>query len=686
MKKILLFAVATLTLFACSKEDDAPEDKLLTPNGQKSVFYATAEGTPAANTKVFADENYKVLWNKNDRLSVFNKKTINDQYAFLGEDGDTGGRFELVSGSNTTSGTGLEHVYGVYPYSENNQINSDDNKITVYLPSEQTYKENSFGIGANTMVAVTDDTYLPFRNVCGYLRFRFYGDDISISSITLEGNNGEKIAGKAVVTPVLGGNPTIEMDGTASGTITLNCPEPVTIGNSTTNYTDFIFVVPPITFSNGFKVCIVDELDRIFEKSSIQSLTIARNKIESMDIIKVTPSYIEFEDANFKAYCIANFDTDEDGEINYSEAQNVARIDVYTQNPDITSLKGIEVFKNLTYLKCGGRSSNSGKLTSLDVSNNKSLKTLWCYYNQLTSLNVSSCSALIDLDCSYNQLTSLDISNNTALTSLNCRSNKLTSLNVSNNIALQKIECTSNQLTSLDLSNNTALTTLYCIANQLSNLDVSNITTLRIITCQNNHMTSLNVSGCTSLTTLYCNENMLTSLDVSSNTALINLECYSNQMASLNVSKNTALKQLKCYSNQLTNLDVSNNIALTALLCSSNQLTSIDVSNNIALQNLSCSSNLITNLDVSNNTALTDLYCFSNQLTNLNVSNNTALLRLHCYSNQLTSLDVSLNTNLIFLYAWPQTGTLETLIKKRGQTISYNVTPSDYGTTIVEVD
>ena len=78
------------------------------------------------------------------------------------------------------------------------------------------------------------------------------------------------------------------------------------------------------------------------------------------------------------------------------------------------------------------------------------------------------------MHCESNQLTSLDVSNNLALTSLYCYGNQLTSLDVSNNLALTTLHCESNQLTSLDVSHNMALTTLDCESNQLTSLDVRN--------------------------------------------------------------------------------------------------------------------------------------------------------------------------------------------------------------------
>jgi hypothetical protein len=76
-----------------------------------------------------------------------------------------------------------------------------------------------------------------------------------------------------------------------------------------------------------------------------------------------------------------------------------------------------------------------------------------CSANALTSLNLSSNAVLTTLYCSDNQFTSLDVSQNTALDLLNCSGNQLNSLDVSANTSLIYLRCESNLLTFLDLRN-----------------------------------------------------------------------------------------------------------------------------------------------------------------------------------------------------------------------------------------
>lgn len=640
MKNLFVFAACLLLMVSCQADVDN-EYKYQLDNRIKT-FHASIENSDQ-ETKVYADENLKLLWNADDRLSVFNKSTYNFQYRYTGAEGSNAGDYEEITPSGLITGNSLPHIYAVYPYASENTINNAGTAITVNLPAEQPYREHSFGVGANTMVAVTDNNFLAFKNVGGYLVLRLWGDDVSVSRVTLQGNNGEKIAGKATLSVGVNTMPTVSMNNTATGAISVVCDEPVTLGTSSSDCTEFWFVVPPTTFTNGIKITVTDALGGTFQATASSSLTIERSIRERMAPLKVIPNYddviIQIPDANFKTYLVQNFDNNNDGEISYAEARLVTSINV--QSKSIASLEGIEHFKNLYFLYCG-----QSNLTTFDVSNNTALLELDCHYNQLSNLDVSKNTALEYLKCSGNPLNALNVCNNTALEWLECDSNQLTTLDLSNNTALTMLQCGNNQITTLDVSNNTALIYLQCQNNQLTTLDVSNNTTLQELNCVGNQLTSLDFSSNTALRQLECSDNQLTTLGLSNNMALTLLWCENNQLSTLSVSNNTALNELRCTNNQLATLDLSNNTVLGGLRCGFNQLTTLDVSHNTALRMLHCENNQLSNLDVSANTALRHLWCYINQLTTLEVSNNTALYELRCESNLITTLDVSNNATL----------------------------------------
>ena len=73
------------------------------------VFYASLESSEA-DTKVYLDEYIKILWDEDDRISIFNKSTLNQQYRFNGETGDNAGTFGWVSTAYFGAGNDLDYI------------------------------------------------------------------------------------------------------------------------------------------------------------------------------------------------------------------------------------------------------------------------------------------------------------------------------------------------------------------------------------------------------------------------------------------------------------------------------------------------------------------------------------------------------------------------------------------------
>lgn len=292
MKRIALYLGIVAALVAsCSIQ----EENFVAPQSGGEMFYATFEQPVEDGTRVYANEDLLLRWTEDDRVSIFNKVTYNQQYKFLGETGDNSGGFSKVAGAEYVTGNPISHTVSVYPYQASTKI-TEGEVLTVTFPSEQHYAENTFGLGANTMVSVTADDFLQYKNVGGYLVLKLYGEGVSISSITLKGNNGEKLAGKATVTMPLDGVPTAALAEDATDQITLVCDTPVALGATAEESTEFWLVVPPTTFSKGFTLTVRDKAKGFFEKSTDKPLDLSRNmlsKMAALDIDIDTTSPVE---------------------------------------------------------------------------------------------------------------------------------------------------------------------------------------------------------------------------------------------------------------------------------------------------------------------------------------------------------------------------------------------------------
>ena len=275
MKKgLFLQSLIGMLAVSCSvQEMDIPSAASLGDD----VFYASLETTSEPDTKVYIDENINILWDEEDLITIFNKTTLNQKFMFAGETGDNSGFFNRVSAPSGT-GSPLGYICAVYPYQSSTSMSSSG-VLTLTLPSEQPYREDTFGIGANTMVSATETNTLNFKNVGGYLALKFYGDDVTIASIKLEGNNKERLSGKATVKPSVGSIPNITMSSTAGTSITLNCENPVEVGTTKEDATIFWMVVPPTNFTKGFKLTVTDPDGNVFVKETSANLTIDRNGV-----------------------------------------------------------------------------------------------------------------------------------------------------------------------------------------------------------------------------------------------------------------------------------------------------------------------------------------------------------------------------------------------------------------------
>ncbi|MBR5176845.1 MAG: leucine-rich repeat protein [Bacteroidales bacterium] len=274
--------MAAMLVASCS----VPEEEFIIPKQGKATFYASFEQPGEDDTRVYANEDLLLRWTADDRVSIFNKITYNQQYRFIGETGDYEGGFSKVDNPEFVTGDEIPHVVSVYPFQRQTRV-TEDELITLNLPAEQSYAPNSFGLGANTMVSVSSGNVLKYRNVGGYLVLNLYGGGSSVSSITLKGNNGEKIAGNASVTMPLNGTPIATMANDATSIITLTCETPVQLGATAEAPTRFWFVIPPVTFEKGFTITINDNMGRVFKKETTKRITIERNSLSKMAPIGV---------------------------------------------------------------------------------------------------------------------------------------------------------------------------------------------------------------------------------------------------------------------------------------------------------------------------------------------------------------------------------------------------------------
>ena len=558
-----------------------------------------------------ADGVYKTIWSSDDAIAVFSGNNAASE-------------FKLTSGANTNTAefegnAASDNMVAIYPYSI--VKGRTGSTISVTLPEVQEYVSGNIPQGAYPMAAVSDGAILPFYNLCSVLRLRMFGE-LTVKSITFTPNDAStKASGNATVNAA---DKMLTMSSDAEATVKLNCANGVKL---TGTNTDFLMVVPAQKYTGGFTITISTDQGAVV-KAVKSDVTLSRSVLYPIKTFECKIDHskdnIVFEDANFKAYMIKNFDTDGDGEISYEEALAITMIDVDTDN--IESLAGIEHMANLTELNCEGPfvmsgyepEEGRGKLKTLDVSKNTKLTKLYCGFNQFSSLDLTSNVLLERLRCAGNDLNNLDVSKNTELTRLTAYNNHLSSIDVSNNTKLEVIDLSNNQIKSIDISKNESLATFNCDDNLLTELDPSNNQKLTNIYCSNNNLSSINVRKNQKLAKLVIIGNSIPQIDLRNNSELTHLFCEKNKISELDLSNNTKLRQLTVNDNSLSSLTVNCCPEIEILNANNNLIKEMDISELIALKYFDCIRN-----------PLETLYIFEGQidaLTEINIPSNTKIV------------------------------------------------------------
>ena len=295
MKRFFLFALVAMMFAACST--DATQDLAPETPASSDELYASFE----EDTRIQL-QNGKTVWNAGDLVSVFYKSNANQQWQFQGKTGDRSGILRRVNTAVYTAT--MDRVVVVYPYSENYLLNLTTGDIEAILPAIQTYRDDSYGADGNIMVSSSYFTQVTLKNVCGWLKLQFTGNQ-TVQSILLAGNKGEQVAGLIYIntedaTSILasemgdiaedegenatgGVGGTLVFDDTILTEVMLNCGDGVALDKNIP--TAFYIALPPQIFDNGVSVAVTCADGSVVTKSTAGSLDIKRNHIVPMDVL-----------------------------------------------------------------------------------------------------------------------------------------------------------------------------------------------------------------------------------------------------------------------------------------------------------------------------------------------------------------------------------------------------------------
>ena len=289
MKKLYIFALVA-TMFAACTTDAIDEQSVKVEEQAPDTLVGTFEGDDSR----IQLQNGKTVWTKGDLVSVFYRSNANQKWQYQGETGERTGTIKRVANAEATQE--LSDIVIVYPYNENYYINPRTYNVQAYLPAEQTYLANSYGLDGNIMISASEYKSFALKNVCGWLKIQLTGTSSQkVTSITLKGNNGEQVAGEIYINSadascelasksgVLGDDlevgGTIFEDGTVLTSVTLNCVNGVELSSTAKS---FYIALPPQTFEKGLTIEVACSDGSTMTKSTENAIAIVRNCIQPM--------------------------------------------------------------------------------------------------------------------------------------------------------------------------------------------------------------------------------------------------------------------------------------------------------------------------------------------------------------------------------------------------------------------
>ena len=284
MKSVLAIA-GILALASCSSAEDFFTENLGDNNKSvKMTFTASQENGSATRTAIGTEGGKtKIHWSKGDIIKVTNGTETND--------------FTLTAGQGTTKATFegnmpvSEGYYAIYP--NQNDVSFSGNTFSgVELKAEQEAVEGSFDPKAAIMVAKSNGTNLPFKNVVAYFKVTPTFDCSEI--VVTAHKSTDALAGTFDVA--------IGDDGTPSISITNGSREVRLTGTITANK-DYYILLLPGTFEYGFSVTLKpkDDTTKKYFKQKNSSFTLNRNELWNLrkmegatEVSESTIPYITF--------------------------------------------------------------------------------------------------------------------------------------------------------------------------------------------------------------------------------------------------------------------------------------------------------------------------------------------------------------------------------------------------------
>lgn len=291
---IFCLSLLLLSLAGCKQDE-------LQSSHQSDTRLTSVKATTSAAVKSRTQlSGNAVIWEQSDAIGIFSNTTAEAVRYDLTEIQGDEARFESETG---VSG---EEFYAFYPYSAQSAV--EGTKISYRLTDGQDYRAGSFDTGDCPMVAKSTHSDFRFLQTCGIIRLRLTGT-MAVSSIRLQGNNGEALAGDGTI-DIASDAPVFTIDGSGDKLTAIQLRTSANVQLSELSLTEFYFVVAPQTLTQGITVDITGTIngkEQTIRKQTQKSITVTRSVISSFAAVD-TDAELEPEGPTDRDILIALYD------------------------------------------------------------------------------------------------------------------------------------------------------------------------------------------------------------------------------------------------------------------------------------------------------------------------------------------------------------------------------------------
>lgn len=242
----------------------------------------------------------------------------------------------------------------------------------------------------------------------------------------------------------------------------------------------------------------------LFWKAEAQVISFADLRFKNK-LLTATRSNLIAKDLNNVTCAV---DTNGDGEIQLSEAENISYL--YLNSSNISDFEGLQYFVNLVTLY---NQLNSVDAT-IEIKDLPKLKTLNLFHNAYT-YHFSNLPSLESINLDMNYFTSLSVQDLPKLTTLTSSyAGNLKTIDVKNLPLLSRLDFSLSGLENVVIDNFPNLEYVNFSNSKLLSISFNNVPILEIIDLGNNKLTSFDASMIPNVKTLNLTQNSLTSLSL----------------------------------------------------------------------------------------------------------------------------------------------------------------------------